>query len=112
MADFRSSPVPREWVLVDQQQRRLRWRVVLSLQPGVAPVVVLEKRGKGGRLLHSEQARWNAYASAAFLHPRDQVAGGPIPRWLIERVEALLRGAPLPRQRRQWEQVHGRLIRC
>jgi|LauGreDrversion4_2_1035121.scaffolds.fasta_scaffold128927_2 hypothetical protein len=31
--------------------------------------------------------------------------------WLIERVEALLRGAPLPRQRRQWEQVRGRLIR-
>jgi hypothetical protein len=100
MADCSFSSVPREWVLVDQQQRRLRWRVVL------------EKRGKGGRVLHSEQARWCALASAAFLHPRDQVAGGPIPRWLIERVEALLRGAPLPRQRRQWEQVHGRLIRC
>ena len=112
MADSWFSSVPREWVLVDQQQRRLRWRVVLSLQPGVAPVVVLEKRGKGGRLLHSEQARWCALASAVFLHPREQVAGGPIPRWLIERVEALLRGAPLPRQRRQWEQVHGRLVRC
>ena len=99
MADLLSSSGPGEWVLLDQQQRRLRWRVVL------------EKRGKGGRLLHSERARWCALASAVFLHPREQVAGGPIPRWLIERVEALLRGAPLPRQRRQWQQVRGRLIR-
>jgi hypothetical protein len=34
MADFGSSLVPREWVLVDQQQQRLRWRVVLVSWPG------------------------------------------------------------------------------
>jgi hypothetical protein len=89
MADSWFSSAPREWVLVDQQQRRLRWRVVLSLQPGVAPLVVLEKRGKGGRVLHNEQARWCPLSSAAFLHPREQAVGGPIPRWLIERVELL-----------------------
>ena len=76
MADSWFSLVPREWVLVDQQQRRIRWRVVLALQPGVAPVVVLEKRGKGGRVLHSEQARWCALASAAFLHPLSRWPAG------------------------------------
>ena len=83
---------------MDQQQRRLRWRVVLTLQPGVAPVVVLEKRDRGGRVLHSQQALWCPLASAAFLHPREQVAGGPIPHWPIERLEFLHRdwGAQCP----------------
>jgi hypothetical protein len=99
------------WVLLDRRQRHLRWRVLLAARAGAAPVVLLEKRGKGGRLLHSEQARWCPYSSAGFLHPCEQVAGGAIPRWLIERVESLLRGAPLPRKRREWEQVRGRLIR-
>ena len=49
-------------------------------------------------------------ANAALLHPREQVAGGLLPRCLVERIEALLRGAPLPRRRREWGQVHGRLV--
>jgi hypothetical protein len=28
----------------------------------------------------------------------------------VERIEALLRGAPLPRRRPEWAQLHGRLV--
>jgi hypothetical protein len=72
--------------------------------------VLFEKRGKGGRLLHRRQARWSPLDSADFLHPRRQVAGGLIPCCLVQRIEALLRGAPLPPRRRDWAQVRGRLV--
>jgi hypothetical protein len=39
-------------VLLDLQQRRIRWRVLLVPRPGSTPLVLFEKRGKGGRLLH------------------------------------------------------------
>jgi hypothetical protein len=54
-------------VVLDQKQQRIRWRMA-----------------------YTEQAGWCSLFSTAFLHPREQVAGGPIlPRWLIERVELL-----------------------
>ncbi|MFM7754228.1 MAG: hypothetical protein ACKO58_07545 [Cyanobium sp.] len=110
MAAGLSSDLPATQVLLDLQQRRLRWRVLLMPRPGAAPLVLIEKRGKDGRLLHRRLARWSRLESTTFLHPRRQVAGGLIPRSLVERIEALLRGAPLPRQRRQWAQLHGRLV--
>ena len=90
MADAPFCDLPTVQVLLDLRQRGIRWQVLLGLRSRVAPVVRLEKRGKGDRLLHSEQARRWPLSSASFLHPREQVAGGPIlPRWLIERVELL-----------------------
>jgi hypothetical protein len=110
MAAGLSSDLPATQVLLDLQQRRLRWRVLLLPRPGAAPLVLIEKRGKDGRLLHRRLARWSRLDSA-FLHPRRQVAGGVVPSCLVVRIEALLRGAPLPRRRREWEQVRGKLIR-
>jgi hypothetical protein len=110
MADALSCDLPAVQVLLDLQQRRIRWRVLLVPRPGSTPLVLFEKRGKGGRLLHRRQARWSPWHGTAFIHPRDQVAGGLLPRCLVERIEALLRGAPLPRRRREWAQVHGRLV--
>ncbi len=110
MADALSCDLPAVQVLLDLQQRRIRWRVLLVPRPGSTPLVLFEKRGKGGRLLHRRQARWSPWHGTAFIHPRDQVAGGLLPRCLVERIEALLRGAPLPRRRREWGQVHGRLV--
>ena len=112
MADALSGDLPAVQVLLDLQQRRIRWRVLLVPRPGSTPLVLFEKRGKGGRLLHRRQARWSPWHGTAFIHLRDQVAGGLIPRCLVERIEALLRGAPLPRRRRDWGQVHGRLVRA
>ncbi len=109
-ADALSRDLPAGQLLLDLQQRRIRWRVLLVPRPGSTPLVLFEKRGKGGRLLHRRQARWSPWHGTAFIHPRDQVAGGLIPRCLVERIEALLRGAPLPRRRREWAQVHGRLV--
>ena len=110
MADALSCDLPAVQVLLDLQQRRIRWRVLLVPRPGSTPLVLFEKRGKGGRLLHRRQARWSPLDSADFLHPRRQVAGGLIPCCLVQRIEALLRGAPLPPRRRDWAQVHGRLV--
>jgi hypothetical protein len=110
MADALCCDLPAVQVLLDLQQRRIRWRVLLVPRPGSTPLVLFEKRGKGGRLLHRRQARWSRFESADFLHPRRQVPGGLLPRCLVERIEALLRGAPLPRRRREWEQLHGRLV--
>jgi hypothetical protein len=110
MADALSCDLPAVQVLLDLQQRRIRWRVLLVPRPGSTPLVLFEKRGKGGRLLHRRLAFWSCLESADFLHPRDQVAGGLIPRCLVERIEALLRGAPLPRRRKEWAQLHGRLV--
>jgi hypothetical protein len=80
MADSVSSELTAVQVLLDQQQSRIHWRVLLQPRPGVSPLVLFEKRGKGGRLLHRRQARWSPWHGTAFFHPRDQVAGGLIPR--------------------------------
>jgi hypothetical protein len=101
-------------ILHDVLQSGIRWRVTLlpSARPEGSPLVVFEKRGKGGRLLHWEQARWSLLHSGGFLTPREQVSGGLVPRCLVERIEAQLRGAELPRRRSEWGQVRGRLVRC
>ncbi len=66
--DGGGSGIPREWVLLDQQPRRIRWQVA-----------------------YTEQARWCTLSSAAFFLPLEQVAGGLIPHWPIERLEFLHR---------------------
>jgi len=63
------------------------------------------------RLLHQESAHWNRLAGG-FLLPREQVAGGMVPKYLVERIEAILRGSPLPARRAEREQVHERLVRA
>jgi hypothetical protein len=88
---------------------------ISELQPGdiiEGRYKYLEKIGKGGRVLHQHRAFWSRLDPVDFIHPRRQVSGGSIPRCLVERIEALLRGAPLPRRRREWGQVHGRLVRA
>ncbi len=112
MAPVLSCELPPVQVLLDLQQRRIRWRVLLVPRPGSAPLVLIEKIGKGGRVLHQRRAFWSRLDPVDFIHPRRQVSGGSIPRCLVERIEALLRGAPLPRRRRDWGQVHGRLVRA
>jgi hypothetical protein len=79
-------------VLVGAEQRQ-RHRAGME-RAEADGLVLFEKRGKGGRLLHLRQARWRPWHGADFLQPRDQLAGGLIPRCLVERIEALLRGAP------------------
>ena len=111
MAPFLSSDLPPVQVLLDLQQQRIRWRVLLVPRPDDLPLVLIEKIGKGGRVLHQRRAFWSRLDPVDFIHPRRQVSGGSIPRCLVERIEALLRGAPLPRRRREWRQVHGRLVR-
>ena len=112
MAPVLSSDLPPVQVLLDLQQQRIRWRVLLQSRPDDLPLVLIEKIGKGGRVLHQRRAFWSRLDPVDFIHPRRQVSGGSIPRCLVERIEALLRGAPLPRRRRDWGQVHGRLVRA
>jgi hypothetical protein len=111
MAPVLSCELPPAQVLLDLQQRRIRWRVLLVPRPDDLPLVLIEKIGKGGRVLHQHRVLWSRLHPVDFIHPRRQVSGGVVPRCLVERVEALLRGAPLPRRRREWRQVHGRLVR-
>ena len=112
MAPVLSSDLPPAQVLLDLQQQRIRWRVLLVPRPDDLPLVLIEKIGKGGRVLHQRRAFWSRLDPVDFIHPRRQVSGGSVPRCLVERIEALLRGAPLPRRRRDWGQVHGRLVRA
>jgi len=112
MSPVLSSDLPSVQVLLDLQQRRIRWLVLLQPRPDDLPLVLIEKIGKGGRVLHQRRAFWSRLDPVDFIHPRRQVSGGAIPRCLVERIEALLRGAPLPRRRREWGQVHGRLVRA
>jgi hypothetical protein len=35
-----------------------------------------------------------------------------VPKYLVERIEAILRGSPLPARRAEREQVRGRLVRA
>ncbi len=112
MAPVLSSELLPVEVLLDLQQQRIRWRVLLVPRPGAAPLVLIEKIGKSGRLLHQRRALWSRLDPVEFIHPRRQVSGGVVPRCLVERIEALLRGAPLPRRRRERGQVHGRLVRA
>ena len=112
MASVLSSDLPPVQVLLDLQQQRIRWRVLLMPRPDDLPLVLIEKIGKGGRVLHQRRAFWSRLDPVDFIHPRRQVSGGSIPRCLVERIEAMLRGAPLPRRRRDWGQVHGRLVRA
>ena len=99
-------------VLHDVLQSGIRWRVTLHACPDQGSLVRFEKCGKGGRLLHQESAQWNRLAGG-FLLPRERVAGGMVPKVLVERIEAILRGSPLPAARRsEQEQVRGRLVRA
>ena len=99
-------------VLHDVIQSGIRWRVTLHACPDQGFLVRFEKSGKGGRLLHQESAQWNPLAGATFLLPRERVAGGMVPKYLVERIEAILRGSPLPARRSEREQVRGRLVRA
>jgi len=96
-------------VLHDVLQSGIRWRVTLHACPAQGALVRFEKSGKGGRLLHQESAQWNRLAGG-FLLPRERVAGGMVPKYLVERIEAILRGSPLPARRAEREQVRGRLV--
>jgi hypothetical protein len=78
----------------------------------VGSSAAFEKTGKGGRLLHQQLARWSPLYGAGFILPRDQVAGGLMPNYLVERIEAVLRGSPLPARRAERQQVRGRLVRA
>lgn len=64
--------------------------------PDDLPLVFIEKIGIGGRVLHRRRALWSRLDPVDFIHPLRQVSGGSIPRYLVVRIEALLRGAPLP----------------
>ncbi len=99
-------------VLHDVLQSGIRWRVTLYCNSAAGALVRFEKTGKGGRLLHQQLARWRPLDGAGFILPRDQVAGGLVPKYLVERIEAVLRGAPLPARRAEREQVRGRLVRA
>ena len=98
-------------VLHDVLQSGIRWRVTLHACPDQGCLVRFEKTGKCGRLLHQESAQWNRLAGG-FLLPRERVAGGMVPKYLVERIEAILRGSPLPARRAEREQVRGRLVRA
>jgi hypothetical protein len=98
-------------VLHDVLQSGIRWRVTLHASADEGSLVRFEKSGKSGRLLHQESARWNRLAGG-FLLPRERVAGGMVPKYLVERIEAILRGAPLPAKRAEREQMLGRLVRA
>ena len=65
----------------------------------------------GRRLFHQESAQWNQLAGGFLLH-RERVAGGMVPTYLVERIEAILRGSPMPARRYEREQVRGRLVRA
>jgi len=61
--------------------------------------------------LHQQLARWSPLYGAGFILPRDQVAGGLVLDYLVEHIEAVLRGSPLPARRADRVQVRGRLVR-
>jgi hypothetical protein len=92
-------------VLHDVLQSGIRWRVTLYCDSAAAALVRFEKTGKGGRLLHQQLARWSPLYGAGFILPRDQVAGGLMPNYLVEHIEAVLRGSPLPAKRSERQQV-------
>lgn len=98
-------------VLHDVLQSGICWRVTLHACPDQGSLVRFEKSGKGGRLLHQESSQWNRLAGG-FLFPRERVAGGMVPKYLVERIEAILRGSPLPARRSEREQVRGMLVRA
>jgi len=98
-------------VLHDVLQSGIRWRVTLHACLDQGMHVHFEKSGKGGRLPHHESAQWNRLAGG-FLLPRERVAGGMVPKYLVERIEAILRGSPMPARRSEREQVRGRLVRA
>jgi len=98
-------------VLHDVLQSGICWRVTLYCDSAAGALVRFEKTGKVGRLLHQQLARWSPLYAAGFILPRDQVAGGLVLKYLVERIEAVLRGSPLPPRRADREQVRGRLVR-
>ena len=98
-------------VLHDVLQSGIRWRVTLHACPDQGSLVRFEKSGKGGRLLHQESAQWNRLAGG-FLLPREWVAGGMVPKYLVERIEAHPAGSTPASQRLDREQVRGRLVRA
>lgn len=105
-----SAPLPRcFWSSASSSG--IPWRVTLHACSDQGCLVRFEKSGKGGRLFHHESAQWNPLAGG-FLLPRERVAGGMVPKYLVERIEAILRGSPLPARRSEREQVRGRLVRA
>jgi hypothetical protein len=42
----------------------------------------------------------------------ERVGGVMVPKYLVERIEAILRGSPLAASRAEREQVRGRLVRA
>ena len=93
-------------VLHDVLQSGIRWRVTLYCDSAAGALVRFEKTGKGGRLLYQQLARWSPLYGAGF------IAGGLMPKYLVEHIEAVLRGSPLPARRVEREQVRGRLVRA
>ena len=70
-----------------------------------------EKSAWAGRLLHHKSAQWNRLAGGFLLH-RERVTDGMVPKYLVESIEAILRGSPTPARRSEREQVQGRLVRA
>jgi len=99
-------------VLHDVLKSGIRWRVTLPCDSAAGVLVRFEKTGKGGRLLHGEITRWSPLYGVDFMHPRDRVAGGMVPRCLVERIEAQLRLLPLPSRRLERLPERGRLVRA
>ena len=99
-------------VLHDVLQSGIHWRVTLYCDSAAGALVRFEKTRKGGRLLHQLLARWSPLYGAVFILPRDQVVGGLVPKYLVEHIEAVLRGSPLPARRSEREQVRGGLVRA
>ena len=98
-------------VLHDVLHSGIRWRVTLQACPDQGCLARFEKSGKGGRLLYQESVQRNRLAGR-FLLPRERITGGLVPKYLVERIEAILRGWPLPARRSEREQVRGRLVRA
>ena len=70
-------------VLHDVPQSGIRWRVTLQTCP-----------------------------YQGFLLPRERIAGGMVPKYLVERIKTILRGSPLPARWSEGEQVRERLVRA
>ncbi len=99
-------------VLHDVLESGIRWRVTLHATRELGMVVRFRKSGAGGRLLHEQLARWSPFHGAGLLTPRERVGGGMVPGYLVEHIESLLRGAPLPGRRTERERLLGRLVHC
>jgi hypothetical protein len=80
MADALCCDLPAVQVLLDLQQRRIRWRVLLVPRPGSTPLVLFEKRGKGGRLLHRCRGGGGSGPSSSAASSMGKEPGAPLVR--------------------------------